>query len=356
MTSLGVAAHWRKRTVWALAAVTLAAGVSACSSSGGSGAKNGLTSVTVATPGPSSAFGFLWVAQDQGIFAKNGLSVKLVTVSNAAQVPGLVKGSFQAIPQAGTTERAALQGQPVVNVLSALTNATSAMVVRGGINSPEDLKGKTIATASAISTPTHLLNAYLKKHGLSDSVKVLSLQTESAQTTAFTAGRADGLFLNLDAVVEATGQLPGSHILVTPADLNLPAGAQAGLATSKSFLSSHPDTVRAMIRSAFEATKYSMTHPAETEAIYAKEFGATQDEAKYIYEQIKPYLVLRGSPSGQELANNAASDSNSIGKTVTVDDLKKAWDTSLAEEVFDELNCPDVCAKRADSGTPSHTG
>jgi NitT/TauT family transport system substrate-binding protein len=355
MRSTALLATRGKRTIMAAAVVALAASLAACSSSGGdsngggaaSGAAGGknLTNVTIATPGPSSAFGFLWVAQDEGIFAKFGLNVKIETVSNSAQVPGLVKGSFQFIPQAGTTERAALQGQGVVNVLSALTNATSALVVRPGINNLAGLKGKTIATASAISTPTLLAKAYLAKNGLGSSVKLLSLQNEQAQETAFTSGQAEGLFLNLDSVVKAQGMVPGSKILVTPEDMNVAPGAQAGLSTSKSFLQSNPDTVKAMIGASLEATKYSLEHPDQTIAIYAKEFDTTKAEAATIYNEIKPYIVLRGAPEDSELQANAASDSKSAGKTITLADVKKAWSTSLAEEEFKALNCPDVCAK-----------
>jgi NitT/TauT family transport system substrate-binding protein len=350
MSSSASLATRGKRIGYCIAVAALAAaGLAGCGSSSdkasGSGGGSHLVNVTVATPGPSSAFGFLWVAKDQGIFAKYGLNVKIETVSNAAQIPGLVKGSFQFIPQAGTSERAALQGQPVVNVLSALTNATSALVVRPGINSLSDLKGKTIATASAISTPTLLAKAYLQKNGLGDSVKLLSLQNEQAQETAFTSGQADGLFLNLDAAVEAQGKVKGSKMLATPEDLGLPAGAQAGLATSQSFLKAHPDVVKDMIGAALEATKYSIAHPDETAAIYAKEFGATTDEAKEIYSKIKPYIVLRGAPEDAELSANAASDSSAMNKTITLDDVKKAWNTTLAEQVFKQLNCPDVCAK-----------
>ncbi|HEX3961802.1 MAG TPA: ABC transporter substrate-binding protein [Trebonia sp.] len=336
-----------------LAVVALAASLAACSSSGGdssSGAASGtadgksLTSITVATPGPSSAFGFLWVAQDEGIFAKFGLNVKLETVSNSAQVPGLEKGSFQFIPQSGTTERAALQGLGVVNVLSALTNATSALVVSPGISSLADLKGKTIATASAISTPTLLAKAFLAKNGLS-SVKLLSLQTEQAQETAFTSGKVDGLFLNLDSVVKAQGQVPGSKILVTPEDMNVAPGAQAGLGTSKSFLQSNSATVQAMIGASLEATKFSLENPTQTIAIYAKEFGVTTADATTIYNEIKPYIVLQATPTDTELQANATSDSKSADKTVTLGDVEKAWDTTLAQQEFKALNCPDVCTK-----------
>lgn len=344
-----LATRGRRTSVMGLAAVALAASLAACSSSSSgtaSGTADGkaLTNVTVATPGPSSAFGFLWVAQDEGIFAKFGLNVKIETVSNSAQVPGLEKGSFQFIPQSGTTERAALQGLGVVNVLSALTNATSALVVGPGINSLADLKGKTIATASAISTPTLLAKAFLAKNGLS-SVKLLSLQTEQAQEAAFTSGKVDGLFLNLDSVVKAQGQVPGSKILVTPEAMNVAPGAQAGLGTSKSFLQSNPATVKAMIGASLEATKFSLQNPTQTIAIYAKEFGVTTADATTIYNEIKPYIILEATPTQAELQANATSDSKSAHKTITLGDVEKAWATTLAQQEFKALNCPAVCAK-----------
>jgi NitT/TauT family transport system substrate-binding protein len=342
-----------RRAVVGIASVVLVAGLAACSSSGDDKAggddtassSTKLTDVTVGIPGTSSAFGFLYVAQEKGIFTKYGLNVKLEDVSNNAQVPGLVKGSFQFIPQAGTLERAALQNQPVVNVLSALTAATSALVVAPGINTPEDLKGKKIASAAANSTPTVLAKQYLKDHGLSDSVKIVSLQGEQAQQTAFTSGQVEGLFLNLDSVIKAQGKVSGSKILATPAQLNLPQGAQAGLGTSKSFLKDHPDTVKAMIGASLEATKYTLEHEDEVVPIYAKAFGDTPDQAKQTYEQIKQFIVLIATPTDAQFATNASNDSVSLEKTITAEQAKATWDTTLTEEVFKELNCPDVCAK-----------
>ncbi|MEV4624000.1 ABC transporter substrate-binding protein [Asanoa sp. NPDC049573] len=333
-----------------IAAMALVAGLAACSSSGGddtasSSTSTALTDVTVGIPGTSSAFGFLYVAQEKGIFTKYGLNVKLEEVSNNAQIPGLVKGSFQFVPQAGTLERAALQDQPVVNVLSALTAATSALVVGPGINTPDDLKGKKIASAAANSTPTVLAKKYLADHGLSDSVKIVSLQGEQAQQTAFTSGQVDGLFLNLDSVIKAQGKVSGSKILATPAQLNLPQGAQAGLGTSKSFLKDHPDTVKAMIGASLEATKYTLEHEDEVLPIYAKAFGDTPDQAKETYEQIKDFIVLIPTPTDAQFATNASNDSVSLEKTITAEQAKATWDTTLTEEVFKELNCPDVCAK-----------
>src|ERR1700743_983831 len=102
MRSTALFATRGKRTAAGLAVVALAHPLARCSSGGssssgggsasGSAAGQTLTNVTIATPGPSSAFGFLWVAQDEGIFAKFGLNVKIETVSNSAQVPGLEKG------------------------------------------------------------------------------------------------------------------------------------------------------------------------------------------------------------------------------------------------------------------------
>lgn len=339
-----------RRAVVGIAAMALVAGLAACSSSGGddtasSSTSTALTDVTVGIPGTSSAFGFLYVAQEKGIFTKYGLNVKLEEVSNNAQIPGLVKGSFQFVPQAGTLERAALQDQPVVNVLSALTAATSALVVGPGINTPDDLKGKKIASAAANSTPTVLAKKYLADHGLSDSVKIVSLQGEQAQQTAFTSGQVDGLFLNLDSVIKAQGKVSGSKILATPAQLNLPQGAQAGLGTSKSFLKDHPDTVKAMIGASLEATKYTLEHEDEVLPIYAKAFGDTPDQAKETYEQIKDFIVLIPTPTDAQFATNASNDSVSLEKTITAEQAKATWDTTLTEEVFKELNCPDVCAK-----------
>jgi ABC-type nitrate/sulfonate/bicarbonate transport system substrate-binding protein len=75
-----------------------------------------------------------WLAKEAKIYEKNGLDVELI----------LLRGS-------GQTSTAILGGADLVNVAHMVPGVQSRLLVKPEIKSPEDLKGKRIATSSLSS-------------------------------------------------------------------------------------------------------------------------------------------------------------------------------------------------------------
>lgn len=117
------------------------------------------------------------------------------------------------------------------------------LVVKGGLESPEDIKGKRIAVAGG-SVAQYMLAKWLEDNGMTmDDIKMVNLAPTS-MASAFASGAIDGAFVHFPpsgALEQAGGVRVGTdediayHIL------------------SEDFISSHPDEVQAFVCDSLEA-------------------------------------------------------------------------------------------------------
>ncbi len=114
-------------------------------------------------------------------------------------------------------------GGTSAHIIAGATTGGAALVVRDGIDSPEDLEGATIASPQLGNTQDVALRTWLADEGFETSTSgggdVTITPTENAQTlTLFQDGQVDGAWLPEPwvsrLVVEA-----GAHVLVDEADL-----------------------------------------------------------------------------------------------------------------------------------------
>jgi NitT/TauT family transport system substrate-binding protein len=157
-----------------------------------------------------------------------------------------------------------------VRVVAGSTSGGALLVVRAGINSPADLKGKKIADPQLGGTQDVSLRWYLRQHGLhadtSGGGDVSILPQDNATTlTGFREGNVDGGWLPEPwasrLIVEA-----GAHVLVDERDL-WPGGefVTTNLVVSTAFLRAHPRRVKALIQGVSNSIAYLNSNPAEAQ-------------------------------------------------------------------------------------------
>ena len=90
----------------------------------------------------------LWVAQERGFFAKNGLDVILVlTRLSQPAVAALLAGELQIVYGGSNTALGAAANGAELKILAMMSNRlTYDLIARPGINKVEDLRGKRLGT------------------------------------------------------------------------------------------------------------------------------------------------------------------------------------------------------------------
>lgn len=213
------------------------------------------------------------VGVSEGLIQKELGSTKLQTeVFNAgpAAVEALSAGAIDATyigpnPAINTFIKS---GGASARVIAGATSGGASLVVRDGITSAADLKGKTLATPQLGNTQDVALRTWLGSKGLKTSVSgggdVNITPTENAQTlTLFKNGQLDGAWVPEPwasrLVVEA-----GAHVLQDERDL-WPDGTfpTTVLLVSTDFADKHPDAVKKLLAGHLDSLDWITAHPTE---------------------------------------------------------------------------------------------
>jgi NitT/TauT family transport system substrate-binding protein len=148
-----------------------------------------------------------WIAKDAKIYEKYGLDTELILLRGSGQsAQAIIGGSILAAPCTLTTVISAdLSGADLVTVAHTVSGVQSKLVVKPGINKPEDLRGKRLAVSGLGSLGDFLERYIIKKYGLQPGkdVILLSVGTQPERIQALVSGAVDAADLSFPADVQA---------------------------------------------------------------------------------------------------------------------------------------------------------
>ena len=260
--------------VGALAAVCL--GLTACGGgsastgtvgpSGNSGGKS-LTPVTVqlALVPPKMIFMGFYVAQAEGFFTRNGLSVTLQGEPTGNQaVRGLAAGA--GVFAAGGTDAVAAadaNGGGLVAIWSYGADDLS-VIASDSVKSLAGLKGQNIGitdkSGPAYSLPVLALNSV----GLSaDAAHYVVLGGRPALVTALASGRIQAAAFHTDDGLTLIQKDPKVHVLAQMSKA-APNWWYGAVAVKKAYAQAHPAVVTGFLTAMIQAQRWMYAHPAQT--------------------------------------------------------------------------------------------
>jgi len=255
-----------KRNVVAI--IALAAVVSAAS---GCGSRSGETESIVVASAPFESLGLVYVAQDQDLFAANGLQVRFREFDTGAEaLDSVVSG--EADIAVGTAEfplvGKAFQEVPISAIATIDRPEIIYLIGRKdrGIQAPSDLKGKRVGTAEGTIAQFYL-GRFLELNGMTaEDIVFVNVKTPEEWRAAITNGDVDAVVLaqpeastvreslgtNATVLSVQAGQRAFTLAIATNAwiDVN-PRLAQkflTALATSEEFVAENPAKAKAIIQ------------------------------------------------------------------------------------------------------------
>jgi NitT/TauT family transport system substrate-binding protein len=222
------------------------------------------------------------VGVKQGILARNLGPTKLSTETfNAgpAAIEALNAGAIDAAyigPNPAINSFVKSHGESV-SVIAGAAAGGAQLVVKPGISSAADLRGKTLASPQLGGTQDVALRAWLSSQGYRTNVDgsgdVAINPTDNAQTLKlFQDGKLDGAWLP-EPWASRLVLTAGAKVLVDEKDLwDGSLSGKAGefpttiLIVNKTFAAEHPDTVKALLRGHAESVAWLNTAPAAEKA------------------------------------------------------------------------------------------
>lgn len=278
---------------------------------------------------------FPWqVAQEAGIFQKNNVSVDLkwfdgylesITTLNAGQIDA----NSQTLGD--TVSSVAGGADQVVVLVNDNSTGNDKIIVREGIKSVADLKGKKVAAEEG--TVDHfLLLQGMKKAGLSPKdIQFVPLETGKA-AAAFASGKVDAVAVFAPFTTQAL-KLKGSKELFSSKDF--PGSISDHLVFTRKFVTENPEKVQATVDAWFNTLDYIKANPAKANEIMAKRAGVTLDEYKAYAdgtkiftgeENIKAFQPGTTMTSLPFAAKEMSKFLTEVGLAKTTPDLSKIFD------------------------------
>lgn len=292
------------------------------------------------------------VGVEKGIFAKNLGSTATLEGKQYNAGPAAVEALF-----AGAIDATFIGPNPSINAFSQskgkavriVAGAASGgvfFVVKPGIATAEDLRGKTIATPQLGNTQDVALRYWLKQKGLTTTkegggdVKVKP-QDNAVTVDAFKSGTIDGAW-----VPEPTASrlvAAGGTVLVDERDLWPDKKfVITNLLVSTTFLEAHRDVVKNLIKGLVESNAYINANPADAQKAVSdgvakltskpldpKQVADAWKSISFLNDPL-PSTLLDGAKHAQDVGLLAPTDLNGI------------YDLSLLNEVLKESGQTEV--------------
>lgn len=244
----------------------------------------------------------LWIAQEAGFMAKNGLDVEFIYIESGSRITqAMVAGDIQ-IGQTGSgaSVQARAKGADTVVVLSVMPTLPFQVLSHAEIRKAEELRGKKVGISTFGSTTDFAARYILEKLGLKvgKDVAVLQVGGQSTRLAALKQGAIHATLLGAPALLVAR-QL-GFNVLMDLADSGFKYD-YGSIATTRSFIGNNREGVRKFVRAYVEGTHFLKTHKAESQKIlarYLKEKDPAVLEETYAYYAEKtaaiPYPTREG--------------------------------------------------------------
>lgn len=157
-----------------------------------------------------------------------------------------------------------------IRIISGATSGGASLVVRSSIQSPADLKGKTLASPQLGNTQDIALRWWLKSNGFQTTVTGggdVKIQPQDNATTlqTFRAGQIDGAWVPEPWATRLV-QEGGGHVLVDERSL-WPGGqfVTTLLVVRTDFMNQHPTVVKELLQAQMRATDYLLQNPADAQ-------------------------------------------------------------------------------------------
>ncbi|WP_413248729.1 ABC transporter substrate-binding protein [Sinomonas flava] len=227
---------------------------------------------------PVADFAPVYIAQEEGYFAQEGLTVKTQVMQNAAAIaPSVINGQLQfgtaALPPFLSAVHKGLPLMAVANGTSVVADPAKdpSAIVAGkdrGIARPKDLEGHTVAV-NALGSVVHVAAAAaVSKDGGDPSKVTFVAMPFPDMIAALTRGSIDAA--SLVEPFQAQAVAAGGTVVAHPYSQALPEGTFTVIFTAGPFAEKNPATVAKFKNALDRASRLAAADPSKVGTVLAK--------------------------------------------------------------------------------------
>ncbi len=280
-----------------------------------------------------------YIANAKDFFRKEGVLVKdsFFAVEGEQQAAFIAKKVDIAWFTSGSAIQVAAK-DPTAKIIYLIDYSNGGDGILGrGIQSPQDVKGKTIACENILFEKV-LLRAYLNKGGLTEKDVTIQDMPAADAATAFASKKVD-IAVSYEPYLRQAAKLGGGEVIFSTANTNLVADV---VMVHDSVLQSRRADLKNYFKAVDKAVKLAIAADPEAMKITADTLGSSAEEVKQQLKFVKLFDVegnktvafKKDNPNSLignlELVAKAAYDFKIISKPLSVDQL---YDDSIIKEL-----------------------
>jgi NitT/TauT family transport system substrate-binding protein len=288
----------------------------------------------------------LWVARERGFFAKYGISADTIFVRGAPTlVAAMAANEIDVGYTGGTAVVGAVANGADLKVLSAFTNrVTYDLMVKPGIKTPEDLRGKKFGIQSIGGTVwmgAILALEHLKLDPDRDKINILAVGDQNVLAQALESGTIDATVL--DGVQSRRLAALGFLTLVDLNKYNLPI-LSSGFVMREPNIQKNPQLAENLLKAVIEGAAFSLSlqQKPTTLKILQKYLKVSEKDAEEGYRDLvmgtdkKPYANPAGVTNVVRLMKRSNPKVEKVTPEQLIDDriLKKIDQSGFIDEVL----------------------
>ncbi len=247
----------------------------------------------------------VYVAKEQGYFAKAGLDVDIVAVSQAGAEQAVNSGVADfALSNLTNVAQYSLKGANLREVLQVQRKPSAiwcSLASNTSITRPRDFDGKTFATFGA-SESDAVIKRMIQFDGGTGTFDKVTVGTSTFQTLS--SGRADfGGFYATWEGVQADMYGPKLNCFTEP-DYGVPGNADTiGIIANEKTITDNPQFVRSFVQAAQQGYRYAYEHPDEAAEMLVKAAPDANLDADFVKRSM--HVIVEGQYWGspQDIAD-----------------------------------------------------
>jgi len=274
------------------------------------------------SPGSSAPY---WIAKEAGLFQKYGLEIEPIFINGSTRgIQGLLAGD---IGFAGAVGTSAINGKLAggdILIFDSLVNTLPYYIIgKPSIKSPEELRGRTLATHIPGTSADFAVRLALRKYGIAyNEIKAVTVGGATAQVAAVINGQTD--FTMVTEPGKIAGEKAGLKVLIDMAKLKIPFQFTCTVATEK-LIHQEPMTVEGFAKAVAEAVHFFKYNKQETIQIMAKyTHGANESVLEGSWLAYKDLLQEDTRPTLEGLRDTLA--------------VQASWDPKAAKAKAEDLS------------------
>lgn len=258
-----------------------------------SGVKAGMTDITIGDGLSNSLMLPIWVAMDNGYFAKQDINVTLANLTDTTLTPAIMSGSVNyALENASLFLSSLTQNLPLVAIQDATEGTPVALIVSTQFAAKEGITSKTplptvmkdlVGSTAGFSSPVTegQANILLNSYNINSSqVTETTFSSVSGVEAAFSQNSINWFVTGQP--IPATLQAAGSGIVVATSN-NAAAWKKPDLinnimVATQSFLSSHKELTSRVLTALHLATQFIIKNPTRAASVVQENLAGTTPE------------------------------------------------------------------------------